>query len=272
MSRENWGLESAYSCIRTNAPFFAATGHNNYLKSVLLYLQDIKNLCTFLKSKYEKGLFTIWRKDKLFWSGTFTDQVIEQDLMLSGKSEGGLINITHKEAARTKWLLSSHVVANYSNALCDFTGFKTWTWSEQHRDMHLNQWNKGYRRLHNFMHFLEIHNPFKASSSNLINIATGTIASSDVNVDSLIDISKRILQKVVNKSLSKITLKKKDQARTFAIMKEAVKIDGKEIIIGTIISETVCISCSGQLFDGRCLIIWAGCSCSSTLFRQQHDA
>ena len=115
--------------------------------------------------------------------------------------------------------------------------------------MHLNQRNKGYRRLHNFMHFLEIHNPFKASSSDLINIATGTIASSDVNVDSLIDISKRILQKVVNKSLSKITLKKKDQARTFAIMKEAVKIDGKEIIIGTIISETVCISCSGQLME-----------------------
>ena len=69
-------------------PFFAAAGHNNYLKSMLLNLQDIKNLCTCLKSKYEKGLFTIWRKDKLFWSGTFTDQVIEQDLMLSGKSEG----------------------------------------------------------------------------------------------------------------------------------------------------------------------------------------
>ena len=88
-------------------PFFAAAGHNNYLKSVLLYLQDAQNLCNCLKSKYEKGLFIIWRKDKLFWSGTFTDQVIEQDLMLLGKSEGGLINITHKDAARTKWLLSA---------------------------------------------------------------------------------------------------------------------------------------------------------------------
>ena len=42
--------------------------------------------------------------------------------------------------------------------------------------------------LRNFIDFLEIHNPFKASSSDLINIATGTIASSDVNVDSSIDV------------------------------------------------------------------------------------
>ena len=40
--------------------FFAAAGRNNYLTSVLLYLPDIKNLCTCLKSKYETvGLFTI---------------------------------------------------------------------------------------------------------------------------------------------------------------------------------------------------------------------
>ena len=210
-------------------PFFAAAGHNSYLKSVLLYFQDIKNLCTCLKSKYEKGLFTIWRKDKLFWSGAFTDQVIEQDLMLSGKSEGCLINITHKEAVRTKWLLSSHVFANYSNALRDLTGVKTGTWSEQHRDMRLSQRKKGYRHLCNFIDFLEIHNPFKASSSDLVNITTGTIASSAVNVDSSIDIRKGILQKVFNKSLSEITLKKKDQARTFAIMRKTVKLTERKL-------------------------------------------
>ena len=74
-----------------------------------------------------------------------------------------------------------------------------------------------------------MHNPFKASSSDLINVTTGTIASSDVNVYSSIDIKKGILQKVVNKSLSEITLKKKDQARTLAIMRKTVRVDGKEI-------------------------------------------
>ena len=37
--------------------------------------------------------------------------------MLSGKSSGGLSNITHKDAACTKRLLSAHPVANYSEAL-----------------------------------------------------------------------------------------------------------------------------------------------------------
>ena len=95
--------------------------------------------------------------------------------------------------------------------------------------MRLSQRKEGYRHLRNFIDFLEIHNPFKASSSDLINIATGTIAGSDVNVDSLIDIRKGILQKVVNRSLPKTAPKKNDQARTFAIMRETVKVDGKEI-------------------------------------------
>ena len=118
-------------------------------------------------------------------------------------------------------------VVNYSNALRNLTGVKTGTWSEQHRDIRLSKRKEGYRHLRNFIDFLEIHNPFKSSSSEFINIST--IASSDVNVDSSIDIEKRILQKVVNKSLSEIIFKKKDQAQTFAIMRKTVKVDRKEI-------------------------------------------
>ena len=95
--------------------------------------------------------------------------------------------------------------------------------------MRLSQRKEGYRHLRNFVDFLEIHNSFKALSSDLINIATGTIASSYANVDSSIDFGKGILQNVVNKSLSEISLNKKDQARTFAIMRKTVKVDGKGI-------------------------------------------
>ena len=119
-------------------------------------------------------------------------------------------------------------VANYSNVLRNLTGVKTKTWSEQHCDMRLSKRKEGYRHLRNFIDFLEIHNPMKGLSSDFINIATGMIASS-VNVNLSVDIRKGILQKVVNKSLSEITLKKKDQARTFANIRKTVKVDGKEI-------------------------------------------
>ena len=113
-------------------PYIAAAGHDKYLLSILKYLQDIKSLCPCLEKKYKEGCFTICRNDNLFWSGTFTDQIIEQTLMRSGKTQGGLINITHNDAARTKWLLSSHIVANYTEAIRDLTGINTGTWSEHH--------------------------------------------------------------------------------------------------------------------------------------------
>ena len=42
------------------------------------YVSDIINLCPCLEEKYKQGSFTICRYDQLFWSGTFTDQIIEQ--------------------------------------------------------------------------------------------------------------------------------------------------------------------------------------------------
>ena len=184
--------------------------------------------------------------------------------MLSGKSEDGLINKKHKETPRTKLLLSSHVVANYSKAHCNLTGFKTGTWSEQHSDLCLSRRKEGYRHLHNFIDFLAIHIPFKASSSDLINIATGTITSSDVNVDSPIDIRKGIFQKVVNQSLSEITLKEKDQARTFAIMRKAVKVDGRESKLS---SEQLSQRLLPSVVRDNCLIENVFFSCSRTLLR-----
>ena len=89
------------------------------------------------------------------------------------------------------------------NALRDLTDVKRGNWSEQHGDICLSQRKEGYRHLRNFIDFLEIHNPFKASSSDLLNIATETITSSDVNADSSIDIGKGILQKLVNKHCPK---------------------------------------------------------------------
>ena len=116
-------------------PHLAAAGHDKYTVIIRKYLQDIKNLCPCLENKYKEHSFIVCRNDKLFWSGSFTDQVIDQILMGSGKSQGGLINITDNYSARTKWLLSSHIVANYTKAIPDLTGFTTGTWSEQHHDV-----------------------------------------------------------------------------------------------------------------------------------------
>jgi len=75
-------------------PYFHAAGHFFYAKCAQLYLQDMLELekkmdsldyNQFTKMEY----FTIRRTDK-FWSGIWSDMTIEQVLMKSMKSYGGL--------------------------------------------------------------------------------------------------------------------------------------------------------------------------------------
>ena len=174
-------------------PYLAVTGHDKHTAAIGKYLQGIKNLCPCLEKKYRERSFTIFRNDKLYWSGCFSDQVIEQALMRSGRSQGGLINFTHNDSARTKWLLLSHIVANYTETLRDLTGITTGTWSEQHPDVQDSRRKENSRYLRNFIDFVDIHNPFKVPVKKLINIATGVIASDYINVDSTVDIGTKII-------------------------------------------------------------------------------
>ena len=64
-------------------PFFAATGHNNYLISSYLYLQQMHKLPTTHPDVYHnflQALFVV-RQSNREWAGIPTDQIIEQCLM-----------------------------------------------------------------------------------------------------------------------------------------------------------------------------------------------
>ena len=72
---------------------FAATGHSNYSESGRLYLQMMKELPKTFPDLYEQfthnGHHTV-RWSNRFWSGIWTDLSIEQALMHSLKTRGGL--------------------------------------------------------------------------------------------------------------------------------------------------------------------------------------
>ena len=75
-------------------PFFHASGHLHYAKSAHLYHQEMCSLhdvmdMNLFQAYTEKGLFTIRRSDK-FWSGVWSDMIIEQVLMRAMKVSGGL--------------------------------------------------------------------------------------------------------------------------------------------------------------------------------------
>ena len=84
----NWQLhlQSVYEML----PYFAAAGHNNYLKSTYLYFQNmikLKNTHPNVERQFQDGYHVIRKTDR-FWAGRSADLVIEQDFMRTMKSSG----------------------------------------------------------------------------------------------------------------------------------------------------------------------------------------
>ena len=118
-------------------PYLAAAGHSLYTKSICVYIQHIAKMTskhTELQKLFDEGLHVVRRSNR-FWAGLSTDLVIEQVLMRSLKSTGGLTRGRGmEETQRLTWLLSRPVCAEVNHALQEFTSVNLNT-SEQHKDM-----------------------------------------------------------------------------------------------------------------------------------------
>ena len=103
---ENWELH--LQAIQDMLPDMAASGHNSYTKSAVLYLQQMSNLKTQhpdVQQHFNKGLHVIQRSNRL-WAGLSSDLIIEQVLMRSLKTSGGLTQGRGMmEHQRLLWLL-----------------------------------------------------------------------------------------------------------------------------------------------------------------------
>ena len=86
----NWELH--LQAVSKMLPYLAASGHNNYTKFALIYLKQMSHLQDDHPKVYQHfqdGLHVIRRSDR-YWAGLSSDLVIEQVLMRSMKTNGGL--------------------------------------------------------------------------------------------------------------------------------------------------------------------------------------
>ena len=113
---------------------FAATCHIHYAKSARLYVQEMRKLPSthpWLHQTFVEGYHTVRRSERL-WAGLWTDIVIEQVLMRSLKSRGGLTRGRGMtESVRQQWVYSMHACAAIHDAMTSVTG-KHHTTSHQH--------------------------------------------------------------------------------------------------------------------------------------------
>ena len=197
---ENWLLHQ--QSVRDMLPFFAAAGHHHYAKSGYLYLQQMEELHDKhpeIYSKFKEGYHVIRRTDR-FWAGLSTDLVIEQVLMRSLKTTGGLTTGRGlNESQQLIWLMSTPACANINLAMQQLTGVNYLT-SEQHKDVTKARQNRDAEDTSKLLQALKDWDPF-APDPSLRSISSGVLANSKVNVDNAKQVGESILNNMKGRSV-----------------------------------------------------------------------
>ena len=171
--------------------------------------------------KFEEGYHVVRRIDR-YWGGLFTDLIIEQVLMRSVKTHGGLTREKGMtETQRLLWVMSIPACANMSDAMQKFTGVSYET-SDQLKDIYVND-------TLNLISYLAQRDPFVENPS-LFNIANGMTAQERVKVDRSREIGEDILDSMVGASAECYVFRKADQATTLG-SRSTVKVQGESVTV-----------------------------------------
>ena len=226
----NWELH--LQAIQDMLPYMAASGHNSYTKSGMLYLQQMSNLETQhpdVQQKFNKGLHVIRRSNRQ-WAGLSSDLVIEQVLMRSLKTSGGLTRGRGMtEHQRLLWLLSRPACTEVNQAMQELTGVNYNT-GEQNKDMTAARQARDWKDTLTVLQYLRERNPF-SSDPSLRSIATGMHVHPSVNVDKAVAVGDLILTSMHGTTPAEYTFRKKNQVVTPGMKSSSVKIDGDRIQI-----------------------------------------
>ncbi len=252
----------------------AAAGHNNYTKSLVLYLDKMDNLeltHPLVYDKFMEGLFVVRQTDH-HWSGLFTDLYIEQVLMGSIKSLGGLTRGRgFDESTSLIWSLSSPACAEVHRALQEVTGLSGVKSGQMHKDLSQARLAKDAKDLQCLLNYFQERKPFSKDTKELRSLESGVIAEGSVNVDSAEEVGNAILASMEGKTVSEYTFSKKNQAVNIAssvyvsVSGETVEIDPHQLYqrllvagIGTIDFHTLfqfeLCSYPASLFDTKLLM------------------
>lgn len=221
----DWNLH--LNCVKEMIPFFHACGHFAYAKSCHIYLQDMVDMKSRVDPiEYEKfsaeSLFTIRRSEK-YWAGVWSDMTIEQTLMKTMKSIGGL---THgrgmTESVMSKWILSMPTTNMVCDAIEKFSQTSCVS-SDQHTEMRDSRMGRDDKDVSKIFEYLCLHSPFPETKF-LMSLTSGIVGDESVNCYKAYEVGKKAESKVFGKTLKDLKLRRGDRVLSISTMTSAVKI------------------------------------------------
>jgi hypothetical protein len=215
---------------------FAASGHINYAKSARLYLQEMEALQEkhpWLHNNFENGLHAVRRTGR-HWAGLWSDLIIEQTLMRSIKSRGGLTRGRGMtESVRHMWVLSLNYSAAIHEAMTSLSGL-TVVSSEQHIEMGVSRRARDFDDSEVFIQWFKKRNPFAYNDSNLHSLSTGLVSVSgkdEVNCEKAEQLGRKIQVSLDNLTIMEATIKRSDQLRPLDYLCNTVKVEKHSVYI-----------------------------------------
>lgn len=223
--------EQHLKCIKDMLPYLAAAGHNLYTKSAYVYLTEMQSLEKNNPDVYNNFIsgHHVLRRTHKYWGGLSTDLVIEQELMRSMKTSGGLTRGRGLgEVQRVQWLLSMPHHAAINNAMQQVTGVGYST-SEQHKDASSTRKVRDNKDIKIITEYMDERNPFNGDDPSLKNIETGQVAENCVNQDKAKEIGENIIQLMPAQHILEYSFKRGNM-RTMGTNSH-VQVDGETVDI-----------------------------------------
>ncbi|KAG1701346.1 hypothetical protein GQR58_004811 [Nymphon striatum] len=212
-------------------PYLAAAGHNLYAKSIYVYLQRLAQLSIQhpeVHHQFQNGYHVVRRSDR-HWAGLSTDFLIEQVLMRSVKTTGGLTRgRSMSEPQRITWMLSTPICAEVNIALQDYTSVQYGT-SDQHKEQRAARQARDTDDTHELIGYLSLKDPFGNDPTLQSRHHTGITAGDSVNADQAASVGMKILDGMVGKKVLDHTFKKKNQVVTLDTRSSVKK--GKDSVL-----------------------------------------
>ena len=142
---------------------------------------------------FKAGNFVIRRSNK-YWAGLSTDLIIEQVLMRSLKTTGGLTRGTgFSDIQRALWIMSIPICSSYNLAMQELTKV-IYRSSEQHKSLSTSRIVKDKEDVQKILDHMITISPFTEDEA-LKNIETGVCADESVNVHLFQTIGEKLLKK-----------------------------------------------------------------------------
>lgn len=225
--------DSHLNSIKQMLPYFHASGHHNYAKSAHLYVQDMIQLdnCTENDSikKFKEGFFTIRRSNKLS-CGTWSDIIIEQSLMKSMKTNGGIARgRSTQESVLSKWVYGMHAMNSVCEELEDLCNIKLDT-TDQHVDARDSRVERDITDVTKLMEWFSCHNPFP-QFPHIMSISSGIIGDDNINCHQAYQVGLISMESMKNLTFDNIKLKRANRIASLLMVTSSVKVHGEKVAI-----------------------------------------